>query len=503
MSILIYFPIYLKLVQDESHLYLFLKKYQPVFSLAAVFSFLLPPLSLFWLVFCFAVGTYGLLRFFQRGGFYIEESLIDFSMLYLALGGIWFAVFQMDWTFLGFSGLTALLTAIHFHYSSLYTLLFLGLLGRTLKEKGRLSKWYFAGGILLIITPILVALGITYSRVLEIASVSVFMLGLFVYCGLSFSLQSIFIKLSSTSIFISISLSLLYSFRLVDIPIMVYMHGMINTVLFAGFGLYGYLKLSPKSHFDIKDLPISNISGNRKMGIDFFSRQNFVEKNSVHPRGMVDDMGVFERKDFKASNVHPMIKDFYVNTVDFNMDIFPNWNKFFYPLALIYKKISDKMEQMNFPVNNYETTEVNSEMLKIIDKMDQRDNVRAWIRSDLRSRKAIYVAAYSTNPNSLGERFYNVFFPLPFGGMTSILRINHYRNDGVSLTSVSDKRRNDLNGVYLKLFKKNFRIPINETIDVWYENNVLKAYHISYLLGIPVLELHYVMTPRDTNEKEA
>ncbi|PLT31017.1 YndJ family protein [Peribacillus deserti] len=499
LSIVFYIPLHFKLIQDNSGMLKLLRTTHPVFALSAVFSFWFPVLSFFWFFFCLMACVYAMWRLFKRGGFYIEETLIDFSLMYLPVGGIWFIVYQMDWSLYGFSSTIALLTAIHFHYSSLFALLFLSLMGRELKNLASLPKWYTFISMVFISSPILVAIGITYSRTFEIFSVILFAIGLILYAFFSFRLKSTFISLSSATILFTMFLSILYSFRTVDIPFMIYFHGIVNAILFTGLGLIGYLRLSPKSHFDMTVIPFSSIIGDNKIGIDFFERHDLIDMVQDHPHGMVDEMNMFEHTGFHPSDIHPNIVDFYVNTVSYDMDVQPKWNRLVYPFALLYKRWSMKMEQMNFPTLQDENdTKVNSEMFKIKDEKDGRNNVRAWVRSDKKNQKAIYVAAYSTHQNNKNERFYNVYFPLPFGGMTSVLRINHFSGGGVSLTSLSDKRKDDHNGVYLTILKKKIRLPINETIDVWNEDRVIKAYHISYLFGIPVLQLHYQIKKKVT-----
>ncbi|CEG28909.1 YndJ family protein [Bacillus sp. B-jedd] len=492
LSITLYIPVYFRLAGGRSRFFLFLKKAHPVFAAAAIISFLVPSLSFAWLLYCALIGVYGALRFFERGGFYLEETLIDFSMIYLPIGGVWFVVAQQGWALFGFSGTLALLTAIHFHYSSLFALLFAGLLGRWLKDNGGISKQYHLTMVVLLLSPLAVAIGITYSRVIEIATVLAFAAALYTYCWYSFKTKHVPLMVSSGSLMFTMLLSALYALRLVDIPFMAAFHGITNALLFTGFGLAGWLQLKPQSHFPLKEIPFSSIMGQGRIGTDFFSRNALIANTARHPAGMVDSMADFTRNEFFPGKISPLIADFYTNTIGYDMDVQPRWNPLFYPVARLYKKLSIIIEQMNFPTLKEEAlTEVDSRMFKLIDRKDSRENVRAWVRSDKMTSKAIYVAAYSTHLNASGERFYNVFFPLPSGGMTSILRIGHYGKDGVTLTSFSEKKKDDHNGVYLTLWQKSFRIPINETIDVWMEHGIIKAYHASYLFGIRVLDLNY------------
>lgn len=248
-----------------------------------------------------------------------------------------------------------------------------------------------------------------------------------------------------------------------------------------------------KGGFPMKDIPYSKIKGKRKIGKKFFENEGYIENTSNHPLGMVDSMTIFDREDFNHSDIHPLISEFYTSTIHYDMEVKESWLPLIKPFAMIYKKLSASMEQMNFPVSKTTTnTNIESEIYKILDKYDGRKNVRAWVRSDKKTGKAFYAAAYSTHSDKRGERYFNVFFPLPFGGMTSILRIENYQESGVLLTSLKKMKRGD-QGVYMTVGSKTFKLPINETIWVTEKAGSLIAKHDSWLFGVKVLVLDYVM----------
>jgi hypothetical protein len=90
----------------------------------------------------------------------------------------------------------------------------------------------------------------------------------------------------------------------------------------------------------------------------------------------------------------------------------------------------------------------------------------------------------------------NIAFPLPFSQMTSVLRIDHERGDGVRLTTAR-KATQDLRcdqGVYLAGLGLTVRLPIDETIDVWMDGE-LRATHTMWICGFHYLTLTYVMKP--------
>ncbi len=151
---------------------------QPFAATAVVAAFLLPVgvlagvLALSWLLFAGIIALVGVIRLFAQDGRDAAELCIDVGMLLLPVGGFWLAMARFGVRPLGFSDTIVLLTAVHFHYAGFALLLLAGLAGRHLRVGAPLSWRSFrliAAGLIAGVP--LVALGITFSRVLEILAV--------------------------------------------------------------------------------------------------------------------------------------------------------------------------------------------------------------------------------------------------------------------------------------------------------------------------------------------
>ena len=151
---------------------------QPFAATAVVAAFLLPAgvlagvLALSWLLFAGIVALLVLTRFFDREVRDAAEQCINVSLLLLPIGGFWLAMARFGARPLGFGDTIVLLTAVHFHYAGFALLMLAGLAGRRLRAGApavwRIFRLVAAG---LIVGVPLVALGITFSRVLEILAV--------------------------------------------------------------------------------------------------------------------------------------------------------------------------------------------------------------------------------------------------------------------------------------------------------------------------------------------
>jgi len=125
-----------------------------------------------WLLFAGIVALLGLARLFDPDLRDAAELCIDVSLLLLPIGGFWLAMARFGARPLGFGDTIVLLTAVHFHYAGFALLVLAGLAGRRLRA-GAPAAWgsfrLLAAGLIAGVP--LVALGITFSRVLEILAV--------------------------------------------------------------------------------------------------------------------------------------------------------------------------------------------------------------------------------------------------------------------------------------------------------------------------------------------
>ena len=151
---------------------------QPFAAAAVVAAFLLPAgvlagvLALSWLLFAGIVAFLGLTRLFDHDLHDAAELCINVSLLLLPIGGFWLTMARFGARPLGFGDTIVLLTAVHFHYAGFALLMLAGLAGRRLRS-GAPGVW---GIFRLVVAGMiagvpLVALGITFSRVLEILAV--------------------------------------------------------------------------------------------------------------------------------------------------------------------------------------------------------------------------------------------------------------------------------------------------------------------------------------------
>ena len=481
----------------------------PIGALSLAGSFSLSPgiisglLAIPWSFVTFAIAALGVVLFVNS-----SVNLANLSkaigFMYISLGGIWLVAHQFAFPLLGFKGQIMLLTVNHFHYAGFVAPVLFGFLHESQQKRAISRIIVILGGI----SPILIALGMTYSSILEWIAVVTFASSLILYSTLIFIYvlptarrwTKAFHILSSGVIWITITLAITYGFGewigqpTISISTMILFHGWGNAVVFSFIGVLAW-------HATMMDkasgqIPFSRIQGKGKIGSNVFINLAVLDRKSKQqPTGLIDNMQDYKSKSFNPELLDQDIIDFYEHTKDYELLLTPHWSRSFQLLANVYKLLSQRIEQMNFPLKA-ETKEqqVQSTILPICDDRDGRRNVRSWVRTYSQSNKAIYAALYSTHVSE-HTRYMNIAFPLPFSQMTSILCLHDGSDDKLVLTSWQTEKTSEDQGVYLVYNQQAIRLPINETITVWKEKDspkgTIEAKHDMWLFGKRFLTLDY------------
>ncbi|MHB2018040.1 MAG: YndJ family transporter [Candidatus Xenobia bacterium] len=142
-------------------------------GLAAAVALFLPRgplaagLAVPWLLQTGLLALWGLLRLLSRKERPIQEILFSVGLIYVPAGAIWLVASRYGHGFLGFAEPLVLLTAVHWHFTGCLLPALTGLVGRSLPAGHRPYRILAIG---IIVLPILVAVGITGSRPIEIVA---------------------------------------------------------------------------------------------------------------------------------------------------------------------------------------------------------------------------------------------------------------------------------------------------------------------------------------------
>lgn len=438
-----------------------------------------------YLLFTFIIAIYGFNRFLHRGFTHFEEFLIDAGMMYLFVGGLWFFASITDIE-TGFPSILTWLTAIHFHYSSFLLLVFTGLLGRRYKPNS-----FKLFGTIILLSPMVVAVGITFSPWLELVSVLLYIVGIYGIIGIVVkttfpsTIQKMLVLLSIGSLGFTIHFSLVYAtgnalglFGL-TVGFMLKFHGFFNCVIFGLIGVVTWTFWTPESKHVGVGFEISNIKGNFTVGEQVLKEKQGRELYT----GLIDDLSWY----VEEHRIPPSIRDFYENTDQYRLYSQVHWKRWFKPFASIYRLFSRKVQQLNLPFSN-EQMEMTGD---IVAMEDGRNRTRAWIRKI--NKEIIFVALYAeykTNQKS----YMNISLPLPFSTMVGILELSFEKE---KLLISSKANRNNEAGIYLAFKSYVFKLPLQEQFIIEeLEVGKLIATHKMTIFSLPFLTIEYVMEKR-------
>jgi hypothetical protein len=226
---------------------------QPVGAALLLASLLGPPapaalLALPWVVVAGLLALAALARFADRGLSPHPETAVDAGLAYTAVGAVALVQHHLGLT-LWFEPVVLLLTAVHFHYAGFALPVVTGLAGRCLAD--RAGPLFGALTAVVVAGPAVIAVGISFSPLVEVVAVGVFTaavaaLGGYVVVRVAPSrprAQAVLVALSAAALPASMLLALGYgveTFTGVDLGLsisrMVALHGSLNAF---GFGLLG------------------------------------------------------------------------------------------------------------------------------------------------------------------------------------------------------------------------------------------------------------------------
>lgn len=236
--------------------------------------------------------------------------------------------------------------------------------------------------------------------------------------------------------------------------------------------------------------------------------QNLVKDEDLKYSSNIPNVGLLESisdLDFTQDELdilNKQVVDFYVNTSNYDFEIWSEWKSFFKPfgkaLSIIFSK---RLQQLNLPLNSLDSSKgIKSEIIKLSN--DGVTKWTIWYRKLKSSNDVIYAGIYTTAfVPKYNKSLLKVIFPLP-NGNASVVMTKKVLMDGSLLLSSDGKIFGD-NGFYFTLtdHKGNhwakFVKSMHEWIKVYVdEENVLRADHKLKFYGIPFLNLHYKMTKK-------
>lgn len=439
-------------------------------------------------------------QFFLWGSDHLGRFLYGMASIILVGGSFWFFSTRFDAPFLGFQDPWKTLTAIHFHYAGyLLTTLFGVFADQIVQTRKPVTKIvYTVSSLLYLVGFVFVAVGLNGARAAELfGSALLFasvLTNLSLICKVAWDRKDIYLRLLGLTVLtvgiISFTLALLFAFHAstaLSLPLMISSHGILNAVVLIPALIFLCKKTVAPLPF--RQIPFSRLRSAWKVGPDFFKKYTSL---AGEKKGLLDRFEEFDRPEFSSQNVDPRVRDFYEQTTKYDLHVTAEAHSGFKVVwACLAKPFFSSIQQLNLPDRE---KVVSGTIQSLNEDQDGRAAPRGWTRIDASSGRSIYVAAYSMHKSN-EVTYMNISFPLPLSNMTSVLHVEHLeRQEKGAIRLTTLRSSNDLGdqGVYLVLRSQGLRLPLNETIDVWFDD-ALKAQHKMWFCGWNYLSLNYTM----------
>jgi hypothetical protein len=212
--------------------------------------------------------------------------------------------------------------------------------------------------------------------------------------------------------------------------------------------------------------------------------------------GIVASLDELAGPQFDPAEVDPRVREFYEHTTRFTLDIVPRWRLWVRPGYLLYRTlVARPLGQANVPMNQRETLRGIRSRIDTI-RLPQEDvvAVRGWIRSFIDTDEPIYVGIYTTYRHD-GRGYVSVGFPLPQASFTATLVPHPRSGGGLVLTSRSDLGQAGHYLTYIDPASRELTTlavqGFAEQLDVYVEDDELRAEHAFWVFGFPFLVLQY------------
>jgi len=466
-----------------------------------------------WVVQALLVALLGALRLLRRGLGPVSELAVDAGHLYLPIGATWLLASRVPYPLMGFNDLIVLLTAAHFHFAGLSAPVVVGQVGRLIEPASRMAPLYRHGAIWVSAAPILVAIGITWSPLLEVVMACLLAWGILVVAFVTVIHVAprggwhLVLGGGALVLLLTMALAVVYAVGeylerpFLLIPRMAELHGAVNAIAYAVVSLVALRMLSPRRLLVVEDVPLMPVPGRRRIGPRFFD-----ERVGAEATALVPSLAEMMRVEHPEAEPSPDVAAFYERTTSLKLLCAPEWRGGFRLPGRLFVAFARRMQQLVLPVAE-EPHEILSALHELPDAPLEDARIGGAVTSvrTYGDGSAMYVAVYAAHEDGLA-RYMNIAMPLPLGTFCSVLRAEPLAEGGLRLGSA---RVRGHEGLWWRVGPFVIRLPLRETLvahaassesgaqiplrGLCADDAVMVAEHRFHLFGLPCLALSYVI----------
>lgn len=245
----------------------------------------------------------------------------------------------------------------------------------------------------------------------------------------------------------------------------------------------------------------SGFSGGLRIGADFFARHGWQREGA--PRGAVDCIDDLAHARVDVTKIDPRVVAFFEDTAGLELHIRSRW---VFPASILWRALFFVVRAMGQLVYPRDEGRVTTRAFAVDREADGRADARVIVRT-YANGDVMQAVSYATWERD-GTRLMSAAFPLLFGRLMGLLRLDPLGDGGAVLTST--RHEDDDAGVWFVLGSLAIPMPFGERLELWppgqrgapnepppagAENATILGRHEQRLFGIRVVTHYYWFWP--------
>ncbi|WP_353356896.1 hypothetical protein [Intrasporangium sp. DVR] len=217
--------------------------------------------------------------------------------------------------------------------------------------------------------------------------------------------------------------------------------------------------------------------------------------------GLIASMADLNGPGFDASQLDPLVRNFYEHTARWRMEAWTSWSPAFWPGGeLVSRLFGKRVQQLALPMRPLDVAHGIDSRVSVILDIAGRQLGAAWLRTLRATGDYVFSGFYSVRSLPGADRpSVHVAFPLEAGNVQVFLR--PYADDG-ALVLKSPRGRFGDDGAYVLVEDGGCsfaaRVPVHESFRIYVDpGGVLRTDHVLQLWNTTAMRLHYKLERTD------
>ncbi len=183
--------------------------------------------------------------------------------------------------------------------------------------------------------------------------------------------------------------------------------------------------------------PIGNSSSDEYGYINYLiEKENLLIQKQEQKSGILNSLTQLNLHENELNRLHKEIREFYEYTFNYNLFLTVKWTWCFKIFAMVIKILfSNRLKQLNIPINSCKNELLKSEIFSLKDKVSNEIKYTYWVRKIESTNTTIFSGVYDIGNLPDKSTCIKAVFPLPMGNATVFMKPNVTVDGNLELSS--------------------------------------------------------------------